>query len=100
MRKALLYIKGLKEPVEFTEEEGISAEQMMVNAEIPNEALFSIENVWTGHKGDMKHVVWIKQRDYRVEEEEEKPLTPEEQARVDKARKETGDWLKEKGIIK
>jgi hypothetical protein len=56
--KAKLYIKGLREPIEVDPEEGIEAQRVITDPKVSKDTPFSIENVWTGTKFDMKFVVF------------------------------------------
>lgn len=96
--RALLYVKGIKEPFHLTGEEGKAAEKLIADSLYPSDTPFSVEGIWTGLKRDMRYVTFEREIEYR--ENEVKPLTPEEQKRSDQARKETGEWLKKRKIIK
>lgn len=78
MRKAKLFIKGSREPIEITEEQGRKADQIKRGdgefAGLSDKDTISIGNVWTGEKGDLRYVKF----DNFIEHAEEKQYSPKE----------------------
>ena len=60
MRTAKLFIRGSKEPIEITEEQGIKANQIKRGegefAELTDKDTISIGDVWTGERGDLRYI--------------------------------------------
>lgn len=57
---AKLFVRGMKEPVELTDEEGNAAQALLSDSSKGRDTAFVIEGVWAGNKGDMKFVVFGK----------------------------------------
>lgn len=58
--KAQLFVKGMREPVELEPQEAKAAQLLIDDASRPDDTTFSVEGVWSGHKADMKFVVFPK----------------------------------------
>lgn len=67
MRKGLLFIKGLKDPIDLEEHEAVEADRFIVNKAVPKDTPFSIVGIWTGTKGDMRFVKWETVEEKRTE---------------------------------
>lgn len=69
--KALLYVRGDKDPIELEEAEAKAAEALIGDASRTPDTAFSIQGVWTGKKADMKFVkfpkVEPKYEDWKIE---------------------------------
>jgi len=59
--KAKLYIRGLSEPVELEEGEGVAAQALINDNYRSKDTPFAIEGVWSGHKSDMRYVLFEKE---------------------------------------
>lgn len=58
--KAQLFVKGMKDPVELEDGEALAAQALIIDKTKNLDTPFSVENVWTGKKADMKFVVFPK----------------------------------------
>lgn len=58
MKKAKLYIVGLKDPIELEPEEAKVAQDLIADFTADPMTPFSIEGIWTGKKRDMKYVLF------------------------------------------
>ncbi len=62
--------------------------------------LIDLGDEWSGSYGQITSIeLNDKPQPPRIASEDDRPLTPEEKVRADKAREETREWLIEKGII-
>jgi hypothetical protein len=62
---AQLFIRGMKDPIRLSDEEGKIAEGLIADPSKPRETPFRIEGVWTGTKGDLRYVVFEKKEEPR-----------------------------------
>ena len=59
MKKAKLYLKGKREPIELTEEQGLKAKAVKEDSTILNSENVSLaDGLWTGEKGDIRYVMF------------------------------------------
>src|SRR3990167_8085800 len=56
--KSKLYVRGLKEPIDLEMDEALAAQSLISDSSKASDTPFSIENVWTGKKADMRFVVF------------------------------------------
>lgn len=74
--KAKLFVRGMKEPIELEDNEALAAQAFIIDNTKAHDAPFSIQDVWTGKKGDMKSVVFprkeVEFKSYKVDAMEER----------------------------
>jgi len=96
---ASLFIKGIKEPIALSDEEGKIAEGLIADNSKDRSSVFSIPGVWTGTKGEMRYVTFQKERTYS-QNPDDVPLTPEEQLSRRKSLDQMRIDLENMGILK
>lgn len=56
--KAKMFIKGLREPIELEKNEATVAQALKSDINQSNETPFTIKDVWSGTKGDIKYIIF------------------------------------------
>ncbi len=82
--KALLFVKGMKEPIELEEQEAKAAQRLLSLSSQPNNTPFSIEGVWTGTKGEMKYVMFPRGEKVNAYRERPSAMTKEQAEKFEK----------------
>lgn len=59
-----LFLKGNKEPIEINESEANSIQTVLLDGYASADTPISLEKIWTGRKGDVKYVLFEKEREY------------------------------------
>lgn len=58
--KAQLFVKGIREGIELEDSEALALQAFIIDSSKAHDAVFSIEDIWTGKKGDIKFVSFPK----------------------------------------
>lgn len=64
MKTAKLFIKGMREPLNLTEQQGLQAKAFKENISLQDDETVEIRNIWTGDKGDIRYVVFDTSPEY------------------------------------
>lgn len=66
MKKAKLYLKGVRTPLELTEEQGLKAKLVKEDPTILNSTNVTLaDGLWTGEKGDIRYIMFETVVDYK-----------------------------------
>jgi len=67
MKIAKLFIKGMRVPLELTENQGLQAKSIKEDINILNSETVDIGDTWTGEKGDIRFIIFENVAEYKDE---------------------------------